>query len=238
MRRIPERELMDLPAEVDAYAAADFSKVNQAFVQRLVELAGHLQTAEALDLGTGPGDIPVRLLRTLRQGRPGARWTVTAVDASAGMLACARRLVEREGLMGHDARDMQDGPAGSRIHLVQADAKQLPFADASFDVVFSNSILHHINDAASFWGEVRRVARPGAIIFLRDLALPGSAEDARRMVQLHAGGESALLHEEFYRSLLAAYTVDEVAQQLRAAGLEGLAAAMVTDRHMDVTGRR
>ena len=63
MPRQPEAELMDQPAEVQAYAAADFSGVNQAFVDRLVALAGNAEAARALDLGTGPGDVPIRLAR-------------------------------------------------------------------------------------------------------------------------------------------------------------------------------
>ena len=76
MPRQPEPELMDLQAEADAYARADFADVNQAFADRLVALAGHLERARAVDLGTGPGDIPVRLARAM----PG--WHITAVDAS------------------------------------------------------------------------------------------------------------------------------------------------------------
>jgi ubiquinone/menaquinone biosynthesis C-methylase UbiE len=218
MSRQPEPEVMDLYAEAEAYARADFADVNQAFVDRLLELAGHLEEAAAVDLGTGPADIPIRLARA----RP--RWRVVAVDASEAMLAFARRAVEEARLSG-------------RVELLLADAKATPLPSAAFDVVFSNSILHHINEADRFWAEVRRLGSSGATVFLRDLARPASPEAARQIVRRYAANEAPLLQAEYYRSLLASYTVREVRAQLDRAGLAGLRVAMVTDRHWDVFGQ-
>jgi len=218
MPRQPEPEAMDLAAEAEAYAKADFADVNQAFVERLLALAGHLPKAAAVDLGTGPGDIPVRVALA----RPG--WRVLAVDASAAMLGFARRAAEEAGL-------------AERVELVLGDAKATGLPAAAFDVIFSNSILHHISEVDRFWGELRRLGRVGAIVLLRDLARPPSEAAACRIVDRYASGESALLQEEFYRSLLSSYTVEEVAGQLDRAGLAMLEAAMVTDRHLDVFGR-
>ena len=218
MPRQPEPEFMDAPAEAEAYARADFAQVNQAFVDRLLELAGHLQSARAVDLGTGPADIPIRLLRA----RPG--WRVVAVDASAAMLDHARRAVETAGLAG-------------RVELLAADAKATPLPTGRFNVIFSNSILHHVSEVEPFWAELRRLGSGGAVVFLRDLARPDAPQAARRIVQTYAAEESATLQEEFYRSLLASYTVGEVRRQLDRAGLACLQVTMVTDRHLDVFGR-
>ena len=209
---------MDLYAEAEAYAGADFADVNQAFVDRLLELAGHLQAAAALDLGTGPADIAIRLARARRN------WRVAAVDASEAMLRFARRAV-------------QDARLSARVELLLADAKATPLPPAAFDVIFSNSILHHINEVDRFWAEIRRLGRSGTTVFLRDLARPASPQAAREIVQKYAANESPLLQEEYYRSLLAAYTVREVRGQLDRAGLAGLQVAMATDRHWDVFGQ-
>lgn len=218
LQRQPEPEVMDLAAEADAYAAADFAQVNQAFVERLVELAGDRPGAKALDLGTGPADIPIRLARL----RPG--WRIVAADASAPMLEHARKLVRQARLT-------------EVVELVLVDAKATAFAPHSFDVIFSNSILHHITDAASLWAEVKRLARRGAVVLFRDLARPASAEAAREIVKKYAGDATELLREEYYRSLLAAYTADEVRAQIEQAGLGALNVAMVSDRHLDVFGK-
>ena len=53
-----------------------------------------------------------------------------------------------------------------------ADAKQLPFDAASFPVVISNSIVHHIAEPRDVIAEAIRVTAPGGLLFHRDLARP------------------------------------------------------------------
>ena len=217
MKRQPEPELMDIDTEAEAYAVADFDDVNEVFVARLLDVVGPRECALAVDLGTGPGDIPLRVLRQ----RP--KWQVVAGDAAFPMLRFGREAEKR----------------GRRCSVLwlQADAKVLPLREDCFDVVFSNSILHHITDVAPFWAGVKRVAKPGAILFLRDLFRPETPEAARSIVDKYAAEESDLLQEEFYRSLLSAYTPDEIRAQLARAGLSGLEVGPVTDRHLDIFGR-
>lgn len=52
---------------------------------------------------------------------------------------------------------------GPTSHVYQADAENLPFADASFDVVYSNGVLHHSEDTDKCIAEVHRVLKPGGI---------------------------------------------------------------------------
>jgi ubiquinone/menaquinone biosynthesis C-methylase UbiE len=218
LERRAEPELMDDAEEARAYAETDFSDVNAAFVERLLELAGERKAATALDLGTGPGDIPIRLHRL----RPD--WRLSAVDGSAAMLEHARKAERDAGLDG-------------AIDWVLADAKRTPLAPRSFDVVFSNSILHHITDADRLWAEIGRLGKPGADVFLRDLARPDDEAAASQIVRKYAGNASELLQAEFFRSLLSAYTCDEVRAQLDQAGLAVLEVRMATDRHLDIFGR-
>ncbi|HTB66680.1 MAG TPA: class I SAM-dependent methyltransferase, partial [Steroidobacteraceae bacterium] len=83
MDRILEPEIMDGEAEAAAYASADFSDSNQAFVRDVVSsFPGHL--GQVVDLGCGPGDIAIRLSRAAATAR------ITAVDGSPAMLALAR----------------------------------------------------------------------------------------------------------------------------------------------------
>ena len=46
------------------------------------------------------------------------------------------------------------------------------------------------------------------------------------------------MNQDFYNSLLAAYNVEEIGQQLNAAGLGYLTTEIVTDRHVLVWGRK
>ena len=63
------------------------------------------------------------------------------------------------------------------------------------------------------------------------------ATGVREIVEAAAGDESPLLKEDFYNSLLAAFTLEEVAEQVAAAGLGGLWPAQVSERHWLVSGR-
>lgn len=215
MERIPEPEIMDVPERAQAYADTDFSEVNAAFVARLLELAGELDSARALDLGTGPGDIPLRLA----QRRPG--WHITGLDASMPMLRLAQAA----------RRDASGRPA---VDFVLGDAKRAPFPSDTFEVIFSNSILHHVVDPIAFWKEAARVAKPGALLFARDLLRPESPEAARALVETHAADEHRLLKEDFYNSLLASYSTEEVKEQLYTAGAARIEVQEITDRHLEI----
>jgi len=215
MHRTPEPELMDLAHEAEAYAAADFSDVNAAFVDRLLSLAWTLDHARCVDLGCGPGDIAIRLAQQR------ALWHIDCVDAADAMIELARTAVARA-----DVRNV-------RLHL--ADAKQTRLA-AGYDVIFSNSLLHHLPDPLPMWREVRRLARPGAIVFVRDLVRPQTYDLAEEMVEQYAGRESDTLRQEFYRSLLSAFTPAEIRAQLEEAGLSELEIRQATDRHVDISG--
>ncbi|MBO0920850.1 class I SAM-dependent methyltransferase [Cellulomonas sp. zg-ZUI222] len=103
-------------------------------------LLGDVRGARVLELGAGAAQ-GTRWLRT-QAGADGV-----ATDVSAGMLAAARRL---------------DAQTGTRTPLVQADARALPFASASFDVAFTAfGALPFVPDAARVHAEVARVLRPG-----------------------------------------------------------------------------
>lgn len=217
MARRLEPESMNAPESVRAYAAADFAMVNAAFIANLLEMAPRSGPVHAIDLGTGPADIPIKLASIC------PNWIIEAVDSAPRMLEVAQLAVNE-----HSLRD--------RVRLRQADAKQLPFADATFDVLFSNSLLHHLPDAGPCWSEWRRVCKPGALIFIRDLSRPATEDAARQIVDLYAHKEPQQLKDDFFNSLLAAYTPAELREQVARAHLNTLRITQVSDRHVDVFG--
>jgi SAM-dependent methyltransferase len=72
---------------------------------------------------------------------------VTAFDLSQGYVAEARRRAAANGVA---------------VDFVQADAERLPFADGSFDAVWGNAVLHHL-DLRTAGRELRRVLVPGGV---------------------------------------------------------------------------
>jgi hypothetical protein len=82
---------------------------------------------------------------------------------------------------------------------------------------------------------VRKAARPGTKVFIMDLMRPASATLVDDFVERYCGNEPAILKHDFGASLRAAFTVDEVREQLRVAGL-ALDVEAVSDRHLIVHG--
>src|SRR5262245_62538195 len=216
MDRVLEPEVMADPRQALAYARADFGEVNQRFVDRLVSRYPMPAYARVLDLGCGPADIPIRLAAAW----PPAR--VVAVDASPAMLALAREA----------ARNRQ-----SRVSLICARVLHVPLADRTFDAVISNSLLHHLPDPAVLWHDVARLVRPGGIVQVMDLFRPSSVDEARAIVERAAGDEDQILKDDFFNSLMAAFTPEEVRDQLAERGLGHLDCAVVSERHLLISGR-
>lgn len=95
---------------------------------------------DVLEVGSGIATDGVNFARV------GSRYT--GVDQAERALELARRRFELEGLPGRFQR---------------AVATQLPFADGSFDLVYSHGVLHHLADTNLAIGEIHRVLRPGGI---------------------------------------------------------------------------
>ena len=216
MLRVLEPELMDDPAQVHAYAAADFSQENQGFVDRFREYFPEFTEGHILDLGCGPGDIPIRFARAV----PGCR--ITGVDASAPMVRLAEEAVQQAG---------SSGRITFRCERFQ------DFAGANVaDAAISNSLLHHVPNPLQFWHKLRLAVKPGSPVLVMDLLRPESPEEAQAIVDRYASGAPDILRRDFYNSLLAAFTEDEISAQLAQMNLTRLLIDAIDDRHWVVGG--
>lgn len=217
MKRVLESEVMADRESALAYAAADFSDVNQDFVASVLSLTDKNTPLEVLDLGCGPADIPILI------AEQAPNYTITAIDASFSMIALARKAVRSAGME-------------KRIILSR---RKIPGVELSkkYDVLVSNSLVHHLPDPAVFWSEVRRLGRRGSLVYVMDLLRPDSKDEARNIVEKYSGAESPILKQDFFNSLLAAFTLDEVKKQLFVAELSYLTLRQESDRHWAVWGR-
>ena len=71
-----------------------------------------------------------------------------------------------------------------------------------------------------------------------DLMRPASTEAAEQLVTEYSSGEPEILRTDFYNSLLAAYSREELETQLADTGLENLKVEIISDRHFIVWGKR
>ncbi|MDD2710206.1 MAG: class I SAM-dependent methyltransferase [Verrucomicrobiae bacterium] len=219
MRRIAEPELMIDPAQARAYAEADFSEAHDRIVawfgKKLPCFAG---TGMVMDLGCGPGDVTFRFARAY----PGVR--VIGVDASSPMLRLARKGV-------CESVDLR-----KRIRFVKAYIPGPAIPRIRYSAIISNSLLHHLKDPMLFWRLVGRLAGHGTMVYVADLLRPRTKQRARAIVEKSAKNEAPVLREDFYHSLLAAYSLMEVREQLRQAGLKGLQVSRIDEIHLAAHG--
>ncbi len=228
LSRILEVEVMDTAAEAADYNAMDHSAVNGLFVGDLLTAlaSGGRQppdTNEAmlkiLDLGTGTALIPIELCRRTTQCR------ILAVDLAAHMLELARLNVAATGL-------------ADRVQLEKIDAKALPFSDGQFDVVMSNSIIHHIPEPMYSLQEAVRVTNSGGVLFFRDLLRPDDEATLSQLVQTYAGNENAHSRQMFDDSLHAALSLDEIRGLVIDLGFPADSVQQTSDRHWTWIGRK
>ena len=209
---------IDVPGEFDA-AAASYDRLvgaspgyhdNLVRSARRMGLPGDGAGLHLLDLGCGTGASTAALLTVLPRAR------ITAVDASAGMLAKARR-------------------AGwpPRVTFVHARAEELAAAGVHgpFDGVFAAYLVRNLPDPDPALGAIRDLLAPGAPLVVHDYALDGRARSRAIWtavcwaVIIPAGKLAtgrARLYRYLWRSVLRFDTAGALAGRLRRHGLSGI----------------
>ncbi len=219
MNRIIEPELMDDEKQALAYANADFENANTLFIDTLQKTFPAFSAGRAVDLGCGPGDITLTFARRYPQA------TVLGIDGAGQMIAIARERLETQ-------IDIVGG-----ISYKTALVTGKPLSDKKFDLVFSNSLLHHLHDPNVFWQTVKANAHAGSLVFIMDLFRPQTPQAARELVETYSADEPEILKTDFFNSLCAAFRPEEVQKQLAENHLEQLKINTISDRHMLISGK-
>ena len=209
--RVLEPEVMDSWEEAVEYDAMDFTEVNTAFAESVIELGPH-GAAKVLDVGTGTARIPLLIAAKCPQ------WQIWGIDLAQNMLQLGWQHVKNAGLE-------------QQIFLEIVDAKKMPYSDRQFQMVISNSLVHHLPDPLPFFHQVARVLQPQGAIFIRDLIRPVNVEAMDALVA-SIGAEYDEQQKKLFRdSLHAALTVDEVRDLIEQANLSDVKVYQSSDRH-------
>ena len=162
------------------HAAVLYREVQNRLIERLQYMRHRPQTIVDVGCGTGDG------LRALQRVYPKAR--VHGLDIAEAML---RQASSKFRLF-------------SRKRLVVGDMERMPFADRSFDLLFSSQALPWCNDLKLALREFRRVLRPGGLLLfasfgpatLRELGLGWQAVDdyphVHRFIDMHDVGDAMM----------------------------------------------
>lgn len=217
MDRVLEPELMDDPAQALAYARADFNAENSLFVELFQQHVSTLIPGHVLDIGCGPGDIPIRIA----QAFPNCH--VIGLDGAPSMIRLAEEAVTKAGLK-------------SRVSL-RCDRVQTFTLPVKVNAALSNSLVHHLADPLELWSRLAEWVEPGGPVLVMDLLRPSSVSGAHAIVDRYAAKASPQLRRDFYNSLLAAFTREDVSEQLAACGFTEWIFECPDDRHWVVRGR-
>jgi SAM-dependent methyltransferase len=199
--RVPEPEVMDEAAEVEAYtsaaAQAHLEQIDRTFVEHVGRLfGGQAPRGLALDLGCGPGQIPIMMAKRW----PGLR--IVGIDAAAHMIEQARKNAAHAKVAVTFQTFRASSPEANG-------GGGLPFDTGTFDLVTCNSVLHHLSAPVPVLDEIARIAKPKGAVLLRDLRRPSGV-----IMGPHIWWYGRHYHGEMKRlygaSVRAAYTADEL----------------------------
>jgi SAM-dependent methyltransferase len=137
----PERYVID-PAVQPGYVGNRDARTFLPFLLPHLRPGMHI-----LDAGCGVGAITLDLASTVQPGR------IVGIDVDAEQVKAARASAERRGL---------------EAQFEVGSAYELPFPDATFDVVYSNAVLLYLREPVRALAEMRRVLRPGGIAAVSD----------------------------------------------------------------------
>lgn len=219
MQRILEPELMNDRAQALAYAQADFTEPHNNFIQQFKQHFPTIGTdMQILDLGCGPADISIRFAQSFTNCQ------IDALDGAEQMLTQAKLAIAKAQL-------------DDRVKLIKGCLPDVTLPHNRYDVIISNSLLHHLHQPQVLWQSIKKFAKRKSHVLIMDLLRPDSQATVRKMVQLYASTEPQILQNDFYRSLCAAFSIDEIQIQLETAALSALKIKTISDRHVIIFGQ-
>ena len=204
--REPEPEGMENEGDVKAYTSSTaekhLEKLDGEFITQIEGM--HVRSGLALDVGTGPGSIPSRLSFRVPE------LMIIGVDISLTMLRTAKEAIHEAGLV-------------DRVFLVSADVKALPFRNGTFNMVFSNSLLHHLHDPVPCLDEISRVTEGKGAVMIKDLRRP-----SKLLYGLHVAyfgrNYSGRMKHLFEASVRSSFTLEEMKNLLNSSSLKDCSA--------------
>ena len=125
------------------------------------EIVAHLPGDRILDIGTGPGYLPIEI------AKKSSKVHIFGIDLSRKLLSMARSNAAREGL-------------SDRLTFQLGDAGHLKFDDESFGMVISTGMLHALKDPVKVFQEIYRVLKVGGQAWIFDPARVSGAVDRNK----------------------------------------------------------
>lgn len=191
-----------LPERIPWFAASLYDRIALTAIETYYKdvaesVVAHRNEGVILDLGTGPGYLPIEIAKRAPLLR------VVGIDSSKALVRIARTNAEKAGV-------------SDRVQLVKCDANRIHFDADSFDMVISTGSLHAWKDPVIVINECFRVLRPGCEVWLLDPAEVVTPEALRILEKgLKGMDRAAGWWGSFSSKLTPAYSVREMEEIVR-----------------------
>ncbi len=144
--------------KVPALAVEMYNQVSRAatgdfyshVADEIVDEAKRLGIKRVLDVGTGPGYLPLNIVRRSQDLR------VIGVDINEKMINTARQ----------NAIEFKVSP--KRVYFAVANAERLPVYENEFDLIVSTEVLHHVQEPVKMLNQIHRALKPGGKAWIYD----------------------------------------------------------------------
>jgi ubiquinone/menaquinone biosynthesis C-methylase UbiE len=144
-----------------AYEKATRLVIESYYRQVAEEITTHLKKGIILDLGTGPGYLPIEIAKKSLEIQ------ITGIDLSRKLIQLARSNASAAGL-------------ANRLNFQLGNARRLDFDDSTFDMVISTGMLHSLKDPVRVLQEIYRVLKTGGEAWIFDPAKVASQVDRQK----------------------------------------------------------
>jgi ubiquinone/menaquinone biosynthesis C-methylase UbiE len=157
------------------------------------KVASELRAGKVLDIGSGPGHVSIELAKLL----PSVE--IVGLELSDKMIEIAEKNVDEHGF-------------SARIEFRQGDAAEIPFEDASFDLVISSWSLHLWKRPAHVFADIYRVLKSGCRALIFDARKDAPKEEVKKWMR---GTDSLIMRMGLRHSFGAGYTPQEIEDIVR-----------------------
>jgi len=203
MKRVPEPELMEEKEQVISYDAADFSEgevnlinqINQYLLKKNISLG---EKDLIVDLGCGPGNISEKLA---------IKWPnteVVGIDGSKEMILIAE----------YNISISTNQIKLKNLRYICSDIKEIKSKNfllkKRISLLVSNSLIHHLTNLEDFFNTIRSLSNDITVNFHKDLKRPLDEKSALELKEQCSTKYNEILTNDFYASLRASYTFEEL----------------------------
>jgi trans-aconitate methyltransferase len=198
---------MLLEDQCKEYANTDRSPMREFFVNQLINTITLHGTIA--DLGCGPGDYGIHISKIFPDV------IIDAYDGSAAMVSLAKKAASNF--------------PNVRVFQVPVDA-----IDKKYDVIISANTLHHFSDPAVFWKAIKSLSSSSTRVFIMDILRPDSVSKLESIIATSTIKFNDLFRKDFKDSLHAAFTQEEIKEQILSQGLTLSTTTYTIDRELDI----